>query len=418
MKKTLKSILAITLALIMSFGTLTAFAATGDTLEWYFGGDEPYVYTSQGELQEGDNTFTCEPGDYSYPYFTLNANKGYYLISFNYPSDIGYIDWVGIPETITDGVAYSILGFISVYENTDNNDTVVLDLICKLDAGETFIGIDAWAYEENAEFTVSAEYLGESITDYDVKNKEYISGYDVSIGETEGWILSDLTVTFSNGTTEEFYDSELYFSCENEIAEGENTFAFEYDGIEKEFTVSVNSIDHYITAAELSNAEDYNEVFVDYNHDVWYYNVLDEVLTVTFNDSTQQDVSIYDGFGVVELPNGNKYPVYVYSDTDYNGNFYLCINIAGTVVKEYECTVTECTVVENGAILIEDVKYEFRDFFGDLYWGLDDALVYNTVAEIFNSLFGTFFDTIIGTANLFSDLFENIVTFIKFYVVG
>ncbi len=417
MKKTLKSILAITLALILSFGSLTAFAATEDTLQWYFG-DVITEYTWQGELTEGSHKVTCKTDEMTFLSYKLNAKDGFYLLSFSYPMDTGYIDWVGIPEEVTDGVAYDFTLPVYVYaSDTADDDRVIYDMIFKLDAGETIVGVDAFVSEENADLSLFVEYLGESVTDFDIISKELISGYDIYLGDSEGWLYTDLTVNFSGGKTKVLKYCETKFKCDV-IKKGENVLTVKFGDLEKDFTVTVNSIDYYIKSAELSNADKYTEVFIDYNGDYWYYPVTDDYVTVTFTDSTQQDVFIDYGYGRVELPNGKDYPVFIYSDSDYNDNYYLCISICDDIVKKYECTATKCDIIENGGILIEENKSEFVNFFSDLYWGLDDALMFDTVTEIFRSLFGTSFDTLIGAANLFSGLFENIVTFIKFYLVG
>lgn len=420
MKKTLKSILAITLVLIMSFGTLTAFAAAGDKLEWYF--DEYlYEYTWQNELQDGSVTFTVEPSeDTQFQYFTFNSSDGYYLVTCTYSYYDGNVGWIGMPEKMINGIAYDSREVIWYSENLSDEGILTISILYELEAGENIIGADVYSYIENIDVTISAEYIGETVTDFDISKKEYLANYDIALGETEGWIYTDATIVFSDGTTQLLEGIEIEYSCADGVAEGENTLTFDFLGVEKDFNVSVNGVDYYIADVELSNKDKYCEMFVDYNEDYWCYNVTGETLTVTFTDSTQQDVFIDDGFGIVEFPNGTSYPVYIYNDREYyfDDNFYLYIIIGNTEIEKHDCTITRYSVVNNGAILIEDNKSEFRNFFANLYWGLDDALVYNTVAEIFHSLFGTFFDTLANGSNLLNNLFSNIILFIKFYIVG
>lgn len=418
MKKTLKSILAVTLALILSFGTLTAFAETSETLEWYFEYDEVTLeYEFFGELTEGVNEISTD-SDVNSRYYTMDTKAGYYLFSKGDYSQENFIWNVITPEEIRDGIAYNAEDTILDWWEpvSEDSEEELGYFIYKFDAGETIIGVDVITVPGSEAPELTIEYLGECITDFDVKEKEFVLGYDVYI-DSEGWISSDLTLSFSGGKTIDAKNVGLEFTC-GEIVEGENTLTFEIDGFEKDFIVTVNSVDHYIKSAELSNAEKYSKLYIDYNGEYWYYPVNDEVVTVTFTDSTQKDVFINDGFGYVEFPNGKEYPVFVYIDCDYDDNCYLYIVSCEKVINKYEGEITKYNFIENGDILADNNKYEFEEFLNDLYWGLNEAFMYNTIADIFNSLFGTSFDTLIGISDLFNDLFRNIMTFIKFYLVG
>ena len=56
MKKTIRNAFAVLLALVIACGGVTAFAQTPGDIEWYFGDDEPWIYSYAGTLTVGEET--------------------------------------------------------------------------------------------------------------------------------------------------------------------------------------------------------------------------------------------------------------------------------------------------------------------------------------------------------------------------
>ena len=158
--------------------------------------------------------------------------------------------------------------------------------------------------------------------------------------------------------------------------------------------------------------------FVDYNNDTWHYTLDDAVATVTFADGSEKDIFFYNGEAEITLPNGKEYDIYSHYFYDSNEDTILSLYIGGKDVKRYKCTVVKYDIIENGDLLVDDTKSEFRRFLNRLSDALGTATDFNTVSEIFENLFGSFFDTLINASDLFGGIFENIVSFIKFYLVG
>lgn len=417
MKKTLKSILALTLVLVMSMGTLTVFAAEGDILEWIFDGEYTTEYTYFGELKEGKNTVICSEETSEYKYYTFDAKEGCYLFSCTTFSDSeGWIDGIRTPYEIENGKAYDSADcLVSTYTYDDTSEN--FSIIYKLNAGENIIGIETFCWAEEAEIDLNVEYLGQEITDFDISDKELLLNSDIYEGSCGDELNTDLIITFDGTKTVKFEDEYVYFSCD-EVKEGENTLTFEFGDITKDITVIANPIEYYIKDIELLDAEHYAQVFVDYNNDTWIYNLDGAAATVTFADGSEKDVFFEGDSAEVTLSNGKTY--YIWSDINYSyddGERYLCLYIAD-YEKEYKCTVVEFNILENGEILVDDTKSDIADFLRDIYWELDDATYFNTISEIFESLFGSAFDTLIGVSDLFGNVFENIILFIKFYLVG
>lgn len=416
MKKTLKSILAITLALIMSFGTLTAFAAERDTLEWIYDDEYTTEYTYYGEFKEGKNTVLCDEDGSEHKYYTLNAKEGYYSFSYTNPMDVGNIDWVGAPYRMENGKAYDFADrVIDSYSDGELAGDYVR--VYKFDAGETIIGIDAYYSTEDTEIEVTVEYLGKSITDFDIPVKELVINDDIYEEQTDGELYTNLSVTFDETNKVDFINCYIEFTCE-EIKEGENVLSFELGNAKKDITVTANPIEYYIKDIELHDAEHYAQTFVDYNGDSWHYTLDDAVATVTFADGSEKDIFFYNGEAEITLPNGKEYDIYSHYFYDSNEDTILSLYIGGKDVKRYKCTVVEYDIIENGDLLVDDTKSEFRRFLNRLSDALGTATDFNTVSEIFENLFGSFFDTLINASDLFGGIFENIVSFIKFYLVG
>ena len=418
MKKTLKSILAITLALIMSFGTLTAFAAEGDTLEWVFEyDDETLEFEYFGEITEGTTVISTQTETYR-RYYTFDAKEGYYLFTKGDYSQESYIDWVFTPDEMKNGTAYNTANsVIDWWEQIEDSEREEGNTIYKFEAGKAVIGLFVTAVPGTEAPELKIKYLGKDITDFDIATKEFVLGYDLYRGDSEGWLNTGVSLVFDGTKTINVKDSGLDYTSEI-IKDGENVLTFELGDITKDITITAYPVEHYIKDAELSNADYYAQEFIDYDYDYWHYSVDGEAVTVTFTDLKEKDVIIKDNWGTVKFPNGNEYPIEIYYDYNNDDNRVLFITIAYKEVKEYECTVTKYGIIENGEILVENNHSEIGDFLNSIYWELDDATYYNTIFEIFESLFGSFFDTLINASDLFGGIFENIVSFIKFYLVG
>ena len=92
MKRNIKAIIAAMLVTIMSFGGLTAYAATNteNQLQWDFYG-ETFCYDYAGELKEGENDIIHENSYYVYYTFDVQ-NAGYYSMTFDYNDADFYIE--------------------------------------------------------------------------------------------------------------------------------------------------------------------------------------------------------------------------------------------------------------------------------------------------------------------------------------
>lgn len=405
MKKTLKSILALTLALIMLLGTLTVFAAEGDTVEWDFvWWTDEYVWA--GEAKTGANTITYND-EANQVYLDFNAEKaGYYTVRYN--STI--IDWAGFPYKYDENKA-SDESFIDYY--VDEND--IQTTLVKLDAGSTILGVDYYNSEVSSS-DITIEYLGEAVTDITVDEKFLVGmldEYDIFCDFSEGYMFTDYVVTFSEGKTYGFEHSYLEFKCEN-YAEGENTVTAVFEEFEKDIKVNVFSVESTVKSAELSNYENYTSIVYNYEGESNAYYIFDESVKVTFSDGTTYTAPISYSQGTVIFPNGREYPVSVYYSSSDDGPT-LAIAVAEKEVTVYECTESQAGVLDNIGALEDENYYDFYDYIEEIYYGMENAVEIEDGDEFIKAATELFFDSLSSFSYMLSDIFSNFMQFFKYY---
>lgn len=416
MKKTLKSILAATLTIILAFGSFSAFATEKNILKWVFDREEEEYYTEyfySGEFKEGANTVTPN-SEYDFLYYTFNAAKdGYYLFNYN----ISDLNWTGIPDEIADGIAYEMK--IPVYYSYDwSDDEGKAEEIYFLEAGETVIGVDFYYYEESSENIFSIEYLGEgmdiSFEEKDITN--LVINDDIYFYDEYSYLYTDYTLSFTGGKTIELESEEISFTYD-EYDEGENAITVKLGDFTKDITVTAYYIDHFITDAQLTNSEKYTDVYMNYDYSYNLPVISNESVKFTFNDGSSYNSVVNNDYGFVILPNGREY----YFGLNYGyGNEYeysLTIDIAGQAVKEYECNVETSGIIDNMGALTDNNNGEISYFLDYMLWEFFDIILASSVGGAFEESRDLFFSFFIRLSNLTNDVFVNIMHFLAYYLV-
>lgn len=349
MKKTLKTIVAAVLCLIMSFGAFSAFAAENTIVTWY---DDAFYYG--GELQLGKNNI--EVNNDKYVYYNFNAeNGGYYEISY--------------PDAIEDNevaVVWNLEKHGGYYFQEDGILNDLDSCLFFFDEGDVNLGIIfAVEYEEkNAD--VSIEYLGSEITDiaFD-KGIDYplINNIDVIpcyYSENEYYIyINDFDLVFDSGKTKAFdfyYMNTFECNVGGSLKKGENTFVINFEG--KEFTknLSVAEATDYVEKIELIS--DSVKVIKYYNND--YDENLDSEFRIVYKDGSTVTAKIDEE---IDLKTGNPDTytlVCRYSDYGEIGEeLYGTIRLAGHDYLELEVEISKASFSENTALFIENIGDEF-----------------------------------------------------------
>lgn len=409
MKKTIKTAIAMVLALIIACGSLTAFASTPADIEWNFDPDfDNIVYAYAGELAVDSNTSVSPAEDNNFVYCTFDAAEdGYYMFTSNYDN----IDWIGIPAKFENGVYYNVKD----YKDSGEYHT---QQTYYLEAGEYIVGVDF--YNSDPE-EISVDFLGDIVNI--VVDEEALGGliygtdiYENTAEELDGkyWVETSVTIEFENGTdiTEEY--SALLAFTDEEITKGEyevelGVYCFPY---RQKATINVFDIRDLVAKVEIENIEGYTSIYYDYNYD--YYNTAmgDEDLTVTYTDGTTEVIEDFTGFDVLE----NGAWVEAYYDYDDEGNYCFIINVAGVEYINETCTESEAGFFENqlayhttNFVSIVEAFAWMRIYFDNIFYAGSISGTFENIGYFFTESASkwlyTFADITENTARLFSFMF-------------
>lgn len=346
MKKRITLILAAVFALALAIcGSTAAFAAEEETatFDWYFG-DEYYgdywEYKLLGEAEVGKTVIPAETEGYELGYEFNVPESGYYLLSFCY-SDF---DWVGFPEYVEDGTAYSIGDYAIV---TDDYNTEVLFY---LEKGKTYVGADHYYSYEDSCFEI--EYIGSEIKELSFGKgafTDYLISCDINYCDEEYAFCTweDLTVEFDSGKALKIKDCLLTYTAENdEILLGTNNITVSFLGFEKETVLTAWDADRFVSDVEMTNIDYYSSV-VQYYDGYVVPEIYDEEVTVYFTDGTCTTVDFEYGYGVVKFPNGRRYEIYASYENLRSNEVELVFYVGYAEVASYECEIEATDSLEN-----------------------------------------------------------------------
>lgn len=387
MRKTLKTLTAAILALVIAFGSFSAFAAEDKpAIKW-----NEAEYTYAGTLSEGKNSFEI-PAEESF-YVTFNAEKtGYYGVTYNWRE----INRFRSPEKIENGIVKET----KKGEYLDINEDYDLDTyLFFFEEGEnilaSWLGYEAVSGDPSE---VEVTYYGEAVSDISFEGgSKYFLVPEWNIYEyyDEEEKYPENSYFFEGGKTEITFDSdkkislsycEFICTAENIIETGENNVTVYYINETFEKTLSVYPISKEITSIEVEDIEKYLDVPVAYNGNL-LYDFDGMKITLTYADGYKETLVTESGewFGI-DLRNGNPY----YFPLDYfhereDGNVYFCITVGGEKFIRAEGSLREATGRENRQHLnyriyeiISDAAWDIRFSFDSIRWAenLWDGIVY------------------------------------------
>lgn len=377
MKKFMSVILA---ALVLVSPMISAFATqTSETIEWYFCMEEeieycdPWIYDCMGEITVGENEvgFINEEGSSCY---TFNAeNAGYYYVEC-LEEEIG---WFGFPEEIKNNTAFHEKEAHSISGSDIEKKTVF-----KLDAGETFFGVDLYEeYEEGETYTVKIEYLGEEITDFTFDEEitnNLIKDVDVFDGGYSGF-GTDVTVEFSSGKTLFFPEEWLELYTEDSTwKKGENNITIWFMGFGKEVTVTVYELTDFIADVEFTNYDEFKNITTSYNNYLWdtiYGAKLDFIFTD--GEKVSVDTAVDE---IIEI-NGREHWFYVSYAYESPEDVSIEIAVENCILKTYDCNATKSSLSESARALGHDVGSNLRDAFYYFRLGIAELFIIRDETE-------------------------------------
>ncbi len=407
----MKKFLSFILAAIILACPLCSFATNAaETMDWYFCDDEflnesdPWIYTFGGETALGENEITYDGENY-FAYFTFNAEtSGYYYLECT-DAEIG---WFAFPECTKNGTAYREATSYYLSEDDINKE-----IIFKLDAGETVLGID-FLYSANPEdkYNISIEYLGEEITDIRFEDGTFenlILNYDLYDSDLSE-ILADFEIVFSNGKSFEIEEEYICLQSENyKWVKGENKASIDFMGFEKEVVVTAFEITDFIKDVNFTNYDDFKNIkreFRDiYSDDIYGAEL---IFTLASGEMVEFD-SNYDE--TIEI-NGRDYWVYVFYDYINPEKTEIVVYAGGNAVKTYECNTERSSLAEGARLLgscvgenLKNASYYSRLAISELFTVYDEnyfeEAIYDSIYYFESAvsnlsdiayLFGLFFD--------------------------
>ena len=345
MKKSIKTAVAMLLAIIIACGSLTAFASTPADIQWYFWEyEDAYVYSYAGEVVVGaDEVAITAKEDNCFVYFTFVAEEdGYYRVS----SSECYYDggWFGFPEKQENGAYYGVKNSFYCYKGS---------CCYYLEKGEQVVGVD---FCDATEYDFKVEYLGTVVDMVWDENAldNLILNYNLWASENENdevayYADMDVTVKFSNGQDILINYASACIYTDEELTSGEYEVEICPYGMKDKMSVTINVIDiaQEITKVELSNIEDYASLVRYYTGDYYSEDFEAGTLTVTYADGTTETIENFDGYAYLE-----KYGVDIASYYDYNNDWDICyfINIAEVDFVSEVCTIRGATKLENTGV--------------------------------------------------------------------
>ncbi|MBQ3044972.1 MAG: hypothetical protein IJD49_03380 [Clostridia bacterium] len=427
-KKTFKSVIAMLLAVILSFGAMSsAFAANvGEIIEWpskeeYELIDE-YVY--KGELVEGSNAVKEEDPGYYDTCYTFEAEKsGYYTFSRGYGLSIF------VSEAVADGKPSDYATTISAQKG--EGDSAEYTLVTYLNAGTAYVAVRYYTKPVDDEIVI--EYIGEELVDVEIDEallQNLVMYYDFGYGSGKGFDLQrDITFVFADGSKRTFEGAYIRFATDNgggEATEGENTVTtINTFGIKKQYTMTCYPATYFIKKVEISNLDKYLKGVKYYSEDDYsfdFYGTEDdtdgvggETVTVTFNDGTTQtkEFYMYEPI-IVETAYGSEIYLY-YGEAMIDGEICFAVVTSGeNILLKEKIEVTEATAVQNIKRLGERIGEEFSAMVNSVKFWFNvmtnpEEYPYYTIAEAMIYLLDRVFSRLGSIVEEIGDCCEHLI---------
>lgn len=343
MKKTIKTAVAMLLALIMACGSLTAFASTPADIEWNFWeAEENSVYSYAGEITvDGDAVNVEGSGGEEIEklvYYTFEAEEtGYYCVKTNDEC------WFGIPDRYEDGVYYDTKDFTESYSFTER--------LYYLEEGDYIIGFDIY-YDASDE--VSIDFYGDIVnlscneeTFKDLILNNSINESNDEEEERDYWLDADaITIEFENGADFIRGCTTILVYTDEELTKGEYDVEIGIYGIpyRQNATISIVDVRDIIAKIELEDLELFTELVYYFDGSSYNTSFGTEDLVITYTDGTTEVIEDFEGWEWLDEKNIR---IEAYYDFDENGNRCYVISVAGAEYVKAVCTERDATNAEN-----------------------------------------------------------------------
>lgn len=400
MKKTFKSIIAASLALVMLLCSVPAFAAEhSETVKWYETWSRSDEYYYEGELQEGTVEFDEDIPDSVY--YTFKASKeGYYMLT----RENGWLAFFEPTEIKTDG--YYGEKYCDVDIGIISENGYFADLFY-LEEGEHIFGV---TYGEGTASPTSLaecggfsfEYCGKEVVDlafdeyalddYIIHSIRWDEYSGVENAYSYYLYMDGVTIIFDSGKSVSVDRDSYSIISQEKLKEGANDFTIRFLDYEEDVTITAYPLSHFIEYAELSNAEDIN---VEFYYDGSYKgcdSFEGEYVTVTFADGTKKECLVNEYNSTeIEFDNGRVYDIDVGYATRFddpkNPECIVYIQFSyEDVIGSYKCNAETVSYRENLDWFIDNVKEGTKWQFKDIGSAFEKVMMSASVFEFADNI--------------------------------
>ena len=415
MKKTMRTIIALFLAAVMTFGMSSAAFAADDSvkkIEWTnLFGDDYSFYFGNTELIEGENAVTIydsnvdilnlpedELRGMNVVCYEFEAEQtGYYLLSSDYDTVFSVAE--SYNGTKADGCRDCVKYGEEPYYN-----------IFHIKKGTNLIGI-TFAFESYILMdSVNIEFLGSDIKDYSLSEEsldDYIIGYNVwDDGSGEIAMATDCEVTFVPENKFVMNGVVLMGTCSASPKEGKNKAKVDLFGKKKDVEFTAYYMDSLVKSAEITNIDRHTVFSYDYKGEQHYNDASGEKLTVKFSDGTEYSAVINDSMAEVVLSNGVVAYAYAGLTLNNDGTYDFIISVGDEVVEKYDVVGKENSFFDNISTLSNDNFEALASSADNFIVGIQHL---GSDRDFSMQCFGLISDDL-------AQIFANFIAFVQYYI--
>lgn len=416
MKKTMRMIVALLLAAVMTFGMSSLAFAADDSVErikWTnLYGDDYNFYFSDYVLEEGENFVSVIDSGVDVMSVDENELRGINMVCYEFEAEeSGYYHFVCALDTVY-AVAESYNGTTAdgCCEYVNYGEDPNFSSVYYIEKGTNLVGF-SFAFESYImSDDIVIEYLGSEIKDYSLSEEsldDYIIGYNVwDDGSGEIAMATDCEVTFAPENKVTFDKIVLMGTCSESPKEGKNKAKVDLFGKKKDVEFTAYYMDSLVKSAEITNLEKHTVFSYDYKGEQHYNDASGEKLTVKYSDGTEYSSVINDSMAEVVLSNGVV--VYAYAGLTLNDDdtYDFVISVGDRIVEKYDVTEKENSFFDNISTLSNDNFEALASSADNFIVGMQHL---GNDSEFSMQCFGMISDDL-------AQIFANFIAFIQYYI--
>ncbi len=417
MKKTLKTLIAVILAMIIATGSMSVFAAN-ENISYACDSDSDIIEFAFAEiLNEGKND--VESPDTEYFYFTFDAKEsGYYAFEYSWHD----LNMFHVPEKKENNVYYGYADS-ELLMSEDDYDAGLETYLVYLEKGSNII-LSAAFFDGFSKTEVNIEFAGKKLTGLDISggvDYNLIFGYGIDEWDRNDKTIEynftpgESTLTFDTGKKYDGFIYDILFESEIELIEGEYDITFEYMGVTFEKRIKIYDISINVLSIDVKNYEDYDTV-TEYFDGCIDYDLTGLEFVITFGNGKKETI-VSEGYGMMGIDLQNGSPYYVFLSYGYkpdeDGNVNFVVELGEREYVRLPAEKVKASKLEDSKHLAEENIYVIEDEFFMLEWNFKDIFFVLGSDLFFDNLAYFLKDLFTLVPDISAGVFENFIMFLK-----